>query len=425
MTIARKIAVGFAVRFVLIVSAVVLTALGMNAAGAATAPARVGAGVYFADSGDSGHGGIWADDTFSEAMVVTQLGNADPSNCGGNSPCWKFSVTATDNGSFGTRNGAGTPNQSNPGHLIAGHVPGTMTGKLDWGTFYADTLPLASRVVAQVNNHGLHVDGQTGAMPKQFFPHTVTNGVTDSPDVFGLSLDAYDFEYAARCFPAQHWSDTSANDDGNLPGDGNITGGRSCSQLRSFAHLLAKPSLKNVGGFTPSTAVTNVSSTGVSGGNGVWSNAKFKRTATVTGGADVPVANCAPQAVDCYIYQINITDKGTFKTVLHAFRPNQIVAGKRISGVVTGSVTSSYVVQFYSSGVPHEEIVPGGKSGNLDTAHWYKLFFGAGTRFGTAGLASPVFTSVYSGCGQKWTVTNTNHNGQIASAGNIKTGATC
>ena len=420
-------------RKTLVIAVTALATLGVSggiAAASSVNPAasnQVGAGIYFPDTGDSGHGGIWADDSFSEAMVVTQTGNADPSHCGGNTPCYSFTATATDMGSFGTRNGAGTPNQVVPGLTIGGKVPGLMSGNLRWGTFYADTLPLASRVQSKVDNHGTHVDGQTGNMINQFFPHTVTGGVTSSPDVFGLSLDSYDFEYSAKCFPSQHWSDTSANGDGNLAGDGNITGGNHCTQIRTLTHAAVSrvvPNLKNVGGFTPSTAVTNVGTTGVSGGKGVWSNAKFTRTATISGGADVSVAFCG-HAKDCYIYGLTITDKGSFKSVLNAFRPNQSTPGLKIKGIVKGTYKGTLYVEFYASGVPHEEIVPGGKSGSLDTPHWYRLFFGAGTRYGTAGLAPPKFTFTYSGCGQKWIDANTNSNGQIASAGNIKTGASC
>lgn len=388
------------------IAGVVGFAGGQVSAHAAVNP--VSATTHVINDADSGGNGNWAIDDFR-----LQVNLNSPVSCG--SSCYNYTGSMSATGTSTTIVGAFRPNQGlSPGlKILGGPFKVSMTGSADY-SFQSDHLADPSLAPATIDLHGSGGVG-TGSFYQKLFPAGTV--FTDNGAAFNNS---WSFIYRdVKC--SQIWTDAWNNSDGQSLRAGNITGGPACAATASVKpHVF--PNLKNVGGFTPSIASTKVASTGVGGGKGVWANAKFTRTAMITGGADVSLPNCSPQAKDCYIYQIDIKDTGTFRSVRNAFRPNQTVAGKKINGVVNGNVTGTYEVEFYSSGVPHEEIVPGGKSGNLDTAHWYKMFFGAGTRFGTAGLASPKFSEVYSGCGQKWADSNTNSNGQLSSAGNIKGG---
>src|SRR6185312_12008397 len=86
-------------------------------------------------------------------------------------------------------------------------------------TFYASSpSPDASRVPFTHNDHGAAASA----------PFTSTNwgelffapGTQFSAPAGG----AYKWDYAAVTFPVQRWVDSSANGDGNQPGDGNIVG---------------------------------------------------------------------------------------------------------------------------------------------------------------------------------------------------------
>lgn len=163
------------------------------------------------------------------------------------------------------------------------------------------------------------------------------------------------------------------------------------------------PQLKNVGGRTPFTTTTTIGPQAVAGGKGTWANTvTFTRKTRFTGGADVTDALCGPQADDCYIIQVKITDTGTVRTVKHAFQPNQLVAaGKRITGAAqSGTFKGTGTVIFYASGYPYASMVAPNVNGPIDTPDWYKQFFGAGTRFG---VGDPLVETVtYKVGAQSW-----------------------
>jgi len=395
-------------------AAIALLSGGQAVANASVLPLGTESTTYVLNDPDSGGNGNWAIDNFKLQVFLRP-----PTSCGPS--CYHYTGKLSTQGTSTTIKNAFRPNQGNPQsglHIIGAPFKVAMTGTADYD-FTANHLANASLAPAVLNLHG-----SGGVGTPNFYQHLFPVGTTftDNGVAFGNS---WSFVYRdVNCH--QIWTDAWNTDDGQAYFAGNINGGPACLPVPATLAAKVTPNLKNVGGFTPSTAVTNVTKFNVGGGNGVWASSGFKQTATITGGADVPVADCAPQAVDCYIYQMDIKDTGTFKSILSAFRPNQfLAAGKRIAGVVAGKVTGVLTVQFYSSGVPHEEIVPGGKSGGFDAVTWYKSFFGAGTRFGTAGLKPATWTFSYAGCGQTWTNSTSNSKGQSATAGNIRSSKTC
>lgn len=175
--------------------------------------------------------------------------------------------------------------------------------------------------------------------------------------------------------------------------------------------------LPNQGGLTPAEKITTVTTQQLAAGHGTWARTvTFKRDALITGGAFVSKAFCPGSDEYCYIFEAKLTDTGTFRTVARAFAPNQFRAGTRISRAMNGTFKGTADVIFYAtSQFPRVSSVPGTVSIGLDTANWYKRFFGAGTRYGISkGLQ---MTTTYRACGQKWVQNPAG--GQSRSAGNI------
>jgi hypothetical protein len=165
-----------------------------------------------------GGGGPWAEGRVWRDASVTLTGWSVPSwNCGGatSGTCYAFTAALRDSGTFRAYKGALTPNQGWPytGRHIRSSVSGWVNGWVDFGTFYANTLPSRALVpFFYVDSTGF----SSSVWPEEFFP---------SGDTFGVTTSAYSYTFSAwtRC-GFQQWTSSSYNGNGQQPGDGNIRG---------------------------------------------------------------------------------------------------------------------------------------------------------------------------------------------------------
>jgi hypothetical protein len=161
---------------------------------------------------DSGHSGPWAYDNLTRVLAVTDEG-VDPSNAS----LELYTATLTDTGTFTTIQNALTPNQTVVGSKIANVVSGGASGSIN----YTLTAPvgdaLVTPVTLQTEDDSFAAPASantTGNWPGKAF----TNGLT------GLSITEGAWAWTYTSGAGEQWADTSVNGDGNLPGDGNITG---------------------------------------------------------------------------------------------------------------------------------------------------------------------------------------------------------
>ena len=200
------------------------------------------------DRPDGGNGSpdpYWADDTFGRALTITETGTT------GTAPAITYDFTATlkDDGSFTTIKGAQTPNQG-PGYagdVIKSRVTGTMDGYADF-TFTASALPSSLPnlgVVTHEDDHGLAPSDSTSAWYELAFPAGTMFGGAGIGDwswkydasvrtvtyrtAWVLERIRHRWVWVKVLVPVVHathqqWTDGSGNGDGDLAGDGNISG---------------------------------------------------------------------------------------------------------------------------------------------------------------------------------------------------------
>jgi hypothetical protein len=162
----------------------------------------------------------WANDNFNRALSLTLQHAASSAKCGGTPVCFFYTGTLTDTGAFTTVAGAASPNGSSTA-TIHGVNTGTLNGTADF-EFYASTDNFsASNVPATATGSEQSSTFNTTDWAEQAFPAGTT--------FTGVSLTAYDWQYAlaATC---ESWNDQiNPGDDGQGPADGNITGVSQCS----------------------------------------------------------------------------------------------------------------------------------------------------------------------------------------------------
>ena len=171
---------------------------------------------------DSGYGtpAVWAHDSMWRTVTVTRGAQVTGTDCGltATAACWAYTSDLTDQGWFTTIRGAGTPNQSCTG-CAGEHIRRQVTGTLHGTyavTFYASSpSPDASLVAFFHDDHGVAASPPftSTTWAQQFFPAGTAFGA--------FTGGAYKWVYRAA---GQKWTDSSANGDGDQPGDGNITG---------------------------------------------------------------------------------------------------------------------------------------------------------------------------------------------------------
>jgi hypothetical protein len=131
-------------------------------------------------------------------------------------------MSLSDSGTFTTRPGAGTPNQACAGcagEKISRAVKGSLNGTYSVTFDASSGTPDGTLVKSAHNDHGVKAvpPFTTTTWGEQFFPAGTSFG--------NVTGGAYSWEYTVLLsFPRQQWTDSSANNDGNAPGDGNITG---------------------------------------------------------------------------------------------------------------------------------------------------------------------------------------------------------
>lgn len=161
---------------------------------------------------DSGNGGTWATDAFDRTASVT-LDSPQPVSTP--SGFLAYTATVTDNGSFVTVPGAGTPDQSAPGQKISHAVKGTMAGTADYTIIAPAGDKVGSTFQADLNANHVALSGalSTSLWPEQGFTPPAGAVVT---------LGNWSWTYITPA--GESWTDSSTNGDGNVVSDGNITG---------------------------------------------------------------------------------------------------------------------------------------------------------------------------------------------------------
>lgn len=196
------------------VAAGALAFAGAGAASAAPMPSvsSVSAVTHVLNRPDSGNGGTWAYDSFARTLTVTR----DPSHDGGGKLA--YTATVTDKGTFSAVQGSGTPNQADAGEKVAHAVKGTFSGGISYTVTASPGDHLTAVAAVTENDHFAAPSGEdtTASWPEKAFASPA--GVTVTED------SGWSWTYSTGC---ESWTDSSANGDGNLAGDGNITG-REC-----------------------------------------------------------------------------------------------------------------------------------------------------------------------------------------------------
>lgn len=205
------------IKNILAAGAVVLAAAGGAAALSGTAhaaPTTVTAHTYVTNRPDGGHGGTWAYDDFTRTLTVTVAAVQNPADTAAH--LTDYTATITDDGQFHAIIGVLAPNQVVPGVKITRSVSGEMDGTYALTVTAPSTDTLTGTVPASENDNFGAPAVTTTNWPVQAFASAT--GVT-------VNGGAYNWTYKAQC---ETWVDSSANGDGNLAGDGNITG-KSCT----------------------------------------------------------------------------------------------------------------------------------------------------------------------------------------------------
>ncbi len=207
---------------------VTITATGLTASSSVSAsvfrPVRASAVTNVTNHPDSGVQGTWANDNFVRRATITLSDAAPVSDCGGNSPCWRWIGKITDNGTFTTIAGAAPPRDQ-------ASLDQSLTGQFAGGTttvrFFADSANIRGSRVPR------HVDGAVSGRRtstnwvEQFFPRgTVFNSAANpgGPDLGRWSW-AYTLGFNAnnQCpNVAFRWVDSAVNGGGSRPADGNV-----------------------------------------------------------------------------------------------------------------------------------------------------------------------------------------------------------
>lgn len=201
----------------ILAAALTVTLLPAAAGAASFGPHR--AFTTITDHPDSGNGGTWATDgPFRRTLTLTLTGTTGS----GASEVWNYEARVSDWGEFRTIAGALTPNQGGAyaGDVITASVIGWMAGTAEYSfTASAPASKAPNMGVPRAESGAPSADPETTSdWYEQAFPAGTTFG--------GPGIGAWSWHYTVYAWPwnVQTWTDSSTNGDGNLPGDGNITG---------------------------------------------------------------------------------------------------------------------------------------------------------------------------------------------------------
>ncbi|HEX6454523.1 MAG TPA: RICIN domain-containing protein [Trebonia sp.] len=193
-------------------------AMGAGPAGAATTPTSVTASTYITNHPDGGHGtpSTWAYDDFTRKLTVTPSSSAatDCPNMPTGDTC--YDATIADSGHFNAVVGAGSPSGA-AGVQISHSVQGTMNGT-GYFVLYAPASDTLTGTVPATENDNF----ADPADPSHYSYNWPELAFADPSAVVWVDQEnAYSYTYKDAC---ESWTDSNANDDGQLTTAGNITG---------------------------------------------------------------------------------------------------------------------------------------------------------------------------------------------------------
>jgi hypothetical protein len=226
---------------------------------------------------DSGNGtpSTWSYDDFTRTLTVSAVSPQPVSVPAGDT---EYNVVVSDTGEFHAIVGAETPNQSTPGTKIARGVTGSLAGTYDF-TVTAPTADTLTGIVPATENDNFGAPATTtSSWPTLAF--ATATGVTVTPG-------AWSWTYKTGC---ETWVDSSANGDGNVAADGNITGMTCPVPVLSGGHAVALNPVRENVYFTQSGAASwdhfTIIGPGKINGHQGWVNGHLGVNVAVYGGLE-------------------------------------------------------------------------------------------------------------------------------------------
>lgn len=200
------------------IAATAVTAIGIGAGLAGTAnaaPSTTTLTTHVINRPDSGNGGVWAYVNIKNRVVTVTQDTVNPATTptGYNA----YTAVVTDNGTFVTVEGAGTPNQFVPGTKVTHAVTGTFSGGISYTITAPDGDTLVNSGTTAEENDALATptgENTTAEWPEKAFTSSANVTVTEG--------NTWSWTYKTAA--GEQWVDSAANGDGNLSTDGNITG---------------------------------------------------------------------------------------------------------------------------------------------------------------------------------------------------------
>lgn len=188
----------------------------------AGASSTVSASTTVTNHDDSGWYGNWAKDNFTRAAGVTLMGLASSPDCAGLDPCYEYTASLLDRGSFTTDPGATPPNDASV-TLPAVSFSGTFSGGQPVFTFYADTDQ------ASADGVPVAVDGNGPVSPSRwltlFFPDGTQFAVGGAVSTSLLPSWIWSYKASATC---ERWVHSYISTAGDTATDGNVAGVDQC-----------------------------------------------------------------------------------------------------------------------------------------------------------------------------------------------------
>jgi hypothetical protein len=204
----------------------------LSASGADAASLSYTASTAVSGRSDSGiHGNTWAIDAYNRITKVTRAGQVAPSYCGGASPCYHWTGSVKDTGTFTTQ-----PGQLSPGAgglngvsepTIGTAVTGPETGGASYSFYTTDASAVPAGMPGTVSGDG---GTSTGNWVEQMFPAGTAfydaSGNTGGSEYLlasgGWTYTAGLGKDSACPNTASRWVDASASGWGASPESGNI-----------------------------------------------------------------------------------------------------------------------------------------------------------------------------------------------------------
>jgi hypothetical protein len=221
---------------------------------------------------DNGGAGQWATDAYTRTLTVSP---AAASVCSGDTilkagfsaaidSC--YVATVSDTGTFKTIVGAKAPDQGSPASnaVIGSIVEGTFTGGATYDVYALNTDILTNSTVLKTQDGTPTGFGTTsGTWPEQAFSVTGGAPAADAKAAYTTGGVDWSWTYKTAC---ESWVDAGTSGDGQVPGDGNITGLQNCTDTPATVPTVSNGHVLTVNNNRATVAWTE-SSTGWPGTN--------------------------------------------------------------------------------------------------------------------------------------------------------------